>query len=364
MDASLSAQSALICFTSCSDDDIATALRTRTDLRNRLHDLIAVSFQDPADAPQTASASANWPDSHHPATPAPHAVFGGKPTSQSNKGAGRKSTSSQGKGPSDYAPQSRPRPSWHDMSHDPQAQDSNWDQTHYTAPRQQEHDPWQQASNPRRNAYREPWPPGSPLAQRPDWNAPQAQQSRSPPASDQGGEDLPLVPSKHIAPHLIEWCGTRPYFIRTVAIIGHAHTHAHAPRAGMGAPHATLRPMMSRRTCVFRTPAVCVQGRRQRRQGQVAPHASTALAPARCEKKSLAVRLPSFRMHLSWGSFFMPCSPRCSTSSAPSSASHSPALPSVCALVCPPAFALRPQLCFQDGTCQQAPLGRSSPQLP
>ena len=212
MDASLSAQSALICFASCSDDDIATALRTRTDLRNRLHDLIAVSFQDPADTSQTASASANWPDSHHPATPAPHAVFGGKPTSQSNKGAGKKSTSSQGKGPSDYAPQSRPRPSWHDMSHDPQAQDSNWDQTHYTAPRQQEHDPWQQASNPHRNAYREPWPPGSPLAQHPDWNAPQAQQSRSPPASDQGGKDLPLVPSNHIAPHLIEWCGTRPYF--------------------------------------------------------------------------------------------------------------------------------------------------------
>ena len=137
----------------------------------------------------------------------------GKQTSQSNKGAGKKSTASQGKGPSDYAPQSRPRPSWHDMSRDPQASDSNWDQTRYTTPRQPaEHDPWQQASNPHRNAYREPWPPGSPLAQRPDWNAPQAQQSCSPPASDQGGEDLPLVPSKHIAPRLIEWCGTRPYF--------------------------------------------------------------------------------------------------------------------------------------------------------
>ena len=187
MDASLSAQSALICFASCSDEDIATALHNRTDLRGRLRDLIASSFQDPADASQTASASANWPDSR-PATPAPHAVFGGKQTSQSNKGAGKQGPASHGKGPADYAPQSRPRLYWHDMSHEPQASNTNWDQTHYTPPRSHaEHDPWRQSSNPRRNAHREPWPTGSPLAQRPDWNAPQAQHSRSPPASEQGG---------------------------------------------------------------------------------------------------------------------------------------------------------------------------------
>ena len=176
------------------DDDIAAALRNRTDLRGRLRDLIASSFVDPADAQQSSSASANWPDSHNPATPAPHAVFGGKQGSQ-GKGAGRQDTAQHGKGPSDYAPQSRPCPSWADMSHEPQASGSNWDQTHYTPPRQPaEHNPWRQASNP------------------PDWNAPQAPQDRSPPASEQGGEDLPLVPSKHIAPRLIEWCGARPYF--------------------------------------------------------------------------------------------------------------------------------------------------------
>ena len=212
MDTSLSAQSALICFASCSDDDIAAALRNRADLRGRLHDLIASSFADPADAQQSSSASANWPDSHNPASPAPHAVFGGKQGSR-GKGSGRQDTAQHGKGPSDYAPQSRPRTSWADMSQDQQASGSNWDQTQYTPPRQHvEHNPWRQASNPHRNAYREPWPAESPLAQHPDWNAPQAPQGRSPPASEQGGEDLPLVPSKRIAPHLIEWCGTRPYF--------------------------------------------------------------------------------------------------------------------------------------------------------
>ena len=202
MDTSLSAQSALICFASCSDDDIAAALRNRTDLRGRLHDLIASSFADPADAQQSSSASANWPDSHAQSSNARAACS----FWWQARLAGRQDTAQHGKGPSDYASQSRPRPSWADMSHEPQASGSNWDQTHYTPPRQHaEHNPWRQASNPRRNAYREPWPADSPLAQRPDWNAPQAPQGRSPPASEQGGEDLPLiVPTKHIAPHLIE----------------------------------------------------------------------------------------------------------------------------------------------------------------
>ena len=276
MDTSLSAQSALICFASCSDDDIAAALRNRTDLRGRLHDLIASSFADPADAQQSSSASANWPDSHNPASPAPHAVFGGKQGSH-GKGSGRQDTAQHGKGPSDYAPQSRPRTSWADMSQDQQASGSNWDQTQYTPPRQHvEHNPWRQASNPHRNAYREPWPAESPLAQHPDWNAPQAPQGRSPPASEQGGEDLPLVPSKHIAPHLIEWCGTRPYFKKTVAIIGHAPMRAHAPHAGTDAQHATLRPMTSKRTSIFRTPAVCArQTTRQARASSTARTHST-----------------------------------------------------------------------------------------
>ena len=126
MDTSLLAQSALICFASCSDDDIAAALHNRTDLRGRLHDLIASSFVDQTDAQQSSSASANWPDSHNPATPAPHAIFGGKQGSQ-GKGAGRQGTAQHGKGPSDYAPQSRSCPSWADMPHEPQASASGPD---------------------------------------------------------------------------------------------------------------------------------------------------------------------------------------------------------------------------------------------
>ena len=207
-----------------------------------------------------------------------------------------------------------------------QQSDANWDRTGYTQSRNDDawqqypqDDPWRQASNPRRNAANEPWPDPVPQNKGKPNNAPHgkgpdaAQQGKGPSNAQQhqddqaskgkgkqdqhpqgkgDGTDIPLVPSRMIASAALLWCAERPCYLNRRLIIGAAHSHAPARTALTGAPHATLRPAMSKRTRTSRAPAVIARqtGRRARAKAR-----STACMHAlqRVAKKEGARAAPS-----------------------------------------------------------------------